>query len=201
MKATTALLLAAAALSGCASVTPTKEIQQAFAIYDIKTEGVSQGKINDAVKTALQKNMSAVQFANGLPPSPLPEKAPRFKMVSPFKGSKFEALAKAQGQNLESPVCDDATLSANGRDSSMGSYGEGTTFFACVMPYQGGLSLNIHTSFEKTSGALSPAVLAATLMRPLVGDSSQFIPRTIKSIVEGVQATGAKVTLVESYPN
>ncbi len=53
----------------------------------------------------------------------------------------------------------------------------------------------------KASGAISAATLGATIMRPFVGDSGQFIPRTIAQIVEGVQQTGATVRLVEAYPS
>ncbi len=62
-----------------------------------------------------------------------------------------------------------------------------------------GHSLNIYTTFTKVSGSVSAATLGATLMRPFVGDSGQFIPRTIGQIVEGLQKTGAAVTLVEAY--
>jgi hypothetical protein len=60
--------------------------------------------------------------------------------------------------------------------------------------------LNIHTTFTKASGAFSAATLGATLAGSVVGDTSQFIPRTIKAIVDGVAATGATVKLVEAYP-
>jgi hypothetical protein len=41
-------------------------------------------------------------------------------------------------------------------------------------------------------------VLGATLARTVVGDSSQFIPRTIAAMVDSVKATGAASTLVEA---
>lgn len=68
------------------------------------------------------------------------------------------------------------------------------------MPYQGGWSLNVYTTFRKASGAFNAQTLAATLMRPLTGDSSQFIPRTINSMAEAVKATGATARLVEAFP-
>lgn len=190
----------ALALAGCASTTPTRELSSGYAVFDIKAGlEIGPARIADAVKVALQKNMSAVQVVNGIPPSPLPEKAPRFQLVSPFKGN-LAALAAASGQSVQVPTCEGAILTANARDSSMARYGEGTTFFACLMPYQGGYSLNVYTTFTKASGAFNASVLAATLMRPVVGDSSQFIPRTIAAMVEGVKQTGASVTLAEAYP-
>jgi len=186
--------------AGCASTTPTRETSAGYAVYDVKAgPDVGSARIAEAIKVALQKNTSRVQIVNGIPPSPLPEKAPRFALESPFKGSNLGALAAAAGQSVQVPSCDGAILTANARDSSMATYGEATSFFACLMPYQGGYSLNVYTTFSKASGSFNAATLAATLARPLVGDTSQFIPRTLGQIVAGVQQTGATVTLLEAY--
>jgi hypothetical protein len=136
---------------------------------------------------------------NGIPPSPLPEKAPRFKLVSPY-GANLSALAAASGQSVQVPTCEGAIVTANAVDSSMRQYGEGTTFFVCLMPYQGGYALNVYSTFSKASGGFSAKSLGTDLARSVVGDSSQFIPRTIANIVDSVKATGATVTLVEAYP-
>jgi hypothetical protein len=193
-------LAAVLTLGACASATPTRELSSGYAVFDIQAgPQIGPARIAEAVKLALQKNMSQVQLSNGIPPSPLPEKAPRFALVSPFKGSGLAALAASQGQSLQVPTCEGAILTANARDSSMARYGEGTTFFACVMPYQGGYSLNVYTTFAKASGGFSAATLGATLARTVVGDSSQFIPRTIAAVVDGVKATGAEVKLIEAY--
>ena len=197
----TATLLFTVGLAGCAGTTPTREISAGYAVFDVKAgPEIGHARVVEAVKLALQKNMSAVQISNGIPPSPLPDKSPRFQLVSPFKGSNMGALAAATGQNLQVPTCEGAILTANARDTSMAGYGEGTTFFACLMPYQGGYGLNVYTTFTKASGAFSAATLGATLARTVVGDSSQFIPRTIASMVDAVKATGATVTMLEAYP-
>ncbi|HQC95199.1 MAG TPA: hypothetical protein PK306_05785 [Aquabacterium sp.] len=191
----------AAALAGCAATTPTREMSSGYAIIDIRGgQEIGHARIAEAVRTALQKNTTAVRLHNGIPPSPLPEKAPRFQLVSPFKGSALGALAASSGQNMQVPTCEGAILVANAADTSKVRYGESTTFFACVMPYAGGWSLNVYTTFDKASGAFNAATLGATLARTVVGDSSQFIPRTIASMVEALNATGARATVVESYP-
>jgi len=194
--------LSALALAACGTTTPTRELSQGYAVFDVKARPViGPARISEAVKTALQKNMSSVQITNGIPPSPLPEKMPRFQLVSPFKpGTGLAAIVALQGQAMQVPVCEGATMTANARDTSMRRYGEGSSFFACVMPYQGGYALNVYTTFSKASGAFSADVLAASLMRPLVGDSSQFIPRTVASVVEALKQTGAEVRLAEAYP-
>jgi hypothetical protein len=188
-------------LGGCASTTPTTETSVAYAIYDIKAgPEVTPGRVAEAVKVALQSNTSQVQIVNSIPPSPLPEKAPRFQLLSPFKGTNLEALAGASAQAYKVPTCEGAILTATAGATGMAKYGEATSFFACVMPYQGGYSLNIYARFNKASGAFTSATLVATLAQPLVGDSSKFIPRTIGAIVAGVKETGATVTLVEAFP-
>lgn len=189
-----------AVLTGCASTTPTRESSQGYAIFDVKGD-VPTARAAEAIKVALQKNMTGVQISHGLPPSPLPDKAARFQLVSPFKaGSGIAALAASSGQTLQVPTCEGAILTANGRDSSYAKYGEATTFFACLMPYKGGYGLNIFTTFSKASGGFNAATLGATLARTVTGDSSQFIPRTIASIVDSLKATGATVELIEAYP-
>lgn len=196
------ILASVVTIAGCASTTPTREVTVSYAIFDIKAgPEVGAGRISEAVKTALQKNTTKVQFTNSIPPSPLPEKAPRFQLVSPFKGTSFAALAAASGQQMQVPTCEGAIMTANAHDGSMSQYGEGTTFFACLMPYQGGFALDIYTTYSKASGGFSAATLGATLARTVVGDSSQFIPRTIQQIVDSVKQTGAAVALVEAYPD
>lgn len=194
-------LIIAATVAGCASTTPTRETSQGYAIFDVKGD-VSPTKAGEAIKLALQKKMTGVQVSHGLPPSPLPDKPGRFQLVSPFKaGSGLAAMAASSGQSLQVPTCEGATLTANGRDSSFAKYGEATTFFVCLMPYKAGYALNVFTTYSKASGGFNAATLGATLARTVSGDSSQFIPRTIASLVEALSATGANVELLEAYPN
>lgn len=194
--------LAAIMLSACGTLTPTREVTEGYAIFDVKAGAdVSPAKLTHAVRASLQKNMSAVQITTGIPPAAVPEKIPRFQLVSPFgTGSGIAAVAAAQGQSLKVPVCEGAILTANARDTSMRRYGEGTSFFACLMTYRGGYALSVYTTFSKASGAFNSQVLAATLMRPLVGDSSQFINRAIADMVQALKGVGAEVALVEAYP-
>lgn len=83
------------------------------------------------------------------------------------------------------PTCDRAILTANARDSSMAEYGDGTSFSACLMPFQCGDGLNDYTTVTEACGAVSAATPGATLARTVVGDSSQLIARTIAQRVEG----------------
>lgn len=201
IKAAAVVMLGAGVLGGCASMKPTMETRGSYVIYDIKAgEGVSPGKISEAVKGALQKNMSSVQIKNSIPPYPLPEKPGRFQMVNPYKGTGMEAMIARSGQSFETPTCSDAILTAYSADTGMAKYGETTSFFLCVLPYQGGYHMDIYVSFTKKTGSFSVDTMAAGLVSSMTGDSSQFIPRTIKSVVDAVAATGAAPVLIEQFP-
>lgn len=56
-------------------------------------------------------------------------------------------------------------------------------------------------TFTKASGALSINSIGASIARKLVGDSSQLTPRIINSLIKSIQSTGAKVAVVEAYPD
>ena len=73
MKSICFFVLAAllAALFGCASTTPTREVSSAYAIYDIQAgPEVPTSRIVEEVKVALQQYTSEVRIVNGIPPSP-----------------------------------------------------------------------------------------------------------------------------------
>ena len=59
--------------------------------------------------------------------------------------------------------------------------------------------MDIHVSYARASGATSSAVLGATLARTVVGDASQFIPRTVGAVRGAAQSLGATVSVVNSY--
>lgn len=185
-------------LAGCGGMgTKTNETVSSYAIYDIKpAPGVTAGQIGQAIKGVLQKNMSSVQINSGIPPSPLPEQPGRFQLRNPFKGSNLAALTG----NMQMPTCDNAMITATSQDSAMAKYGEKTAFFLCVLPYTAGYHVDMYMTFQRKSGAFSTEALGATLMRPFVGDSSQFIPRTVKEILAAVEQAGATTSLVEQYP-
>lgn len=192
---------AALILAGCASTTPTVERESAYAIYRVTpAEGVTPAQMSQAIQAALQRNTSEVKISRNIPPSPLPEVPPRFQLSNPFAGSGFAALAARGGANLQVATCEGSLMSAVAHDTSMSDYGEGTQFTTCLWQYQSGYHLDVFTSFTRSSGGSSASMLGATLARKVVGDSSQFIPRTINDIVAQLEATGSTVELVESYP-
>lgn len=194
-----ALASSACLLAACGGMgTKTTETISSYAIYDVAPgAGIGAGEITEAIKQSLRRSMTSVNINSGIPPSPLPEKPGRFQLTNPLKGSALGALA---GAGAVFPSCEGALVTAISHDSALAAYGENTMFFLCLLPYTGGYHVDIYVSFTRRSGGFSTHTLAATLMRPLTGDSSQFIPRTVQGIVSDIEKAGATVRLVEQYP-
>lgn len=189
------------AMSGCASLTPTREVVEGYKIYDIKTEynAATTTKLAGELKKAMQLNAKDVQFSNGLPPSPLPEKPQRFQLTNPFKGATgFMAMAAASNE-VVIPSCEGAVIQATSKDDFAGA--ENTVFFVCLMPYQQGYHMNVYHRFTKVSGGVGAAALSRAIVSSAAGDSSQFIPRTVLALETAVKNAGAIPTVVETYPN
>ncbi len=201
MKINIVALAVVASLSvvGCksTSLTETKETRRNYVVYDLKVpEGVSSSEMANAIKTALQANTSKVKITEDLPPYPLPKESPRFQLVNPF--SSNSNLAALAGGSFRLPTCDGALVYAQATDSSMSSYGENTQFYTCLWQYEGGYHVDVYTQFDIKTGGLSN--LGTDLVRGVMGDSSQFIPRTISSIKSNLGALNAEATLVTAYP-
>jgi len=174
-------VVACSILASCASMTPTKE----------RSEG--------SLKKALQKNSDNAVFTNNIPPYPLPKKPGRFQVVNPFANSNMGALMASQGGGIRIPKCDKSPFTGMAQGNFAGS--EETTFFICLQPYEKGYHLDVYYSFTKVSGGFSTEALGKSLAQSVVGDSSQFIPRTIADLEEAAQSSGAKLELIESYPD
>lgn len=193
-------LIASLGLMGCqnTSLTKTKETKRSYAVFDLKVaDNVSSTDMAKAIKTALQSNTSSVKITEDLPPYPLPKESPRFQLVNPFAGNS--ALSALAGGALRMPTCDGALVYAQATDSSMNSHGENTQFYTCLWQYEGGYHVDIYAQFDIVTGGLEN--LGRDLVRGVMGDSSQFIPRTIASIRDNLNALNAETTLVTAYPS
>lgn len=181
-------------LTGCVSSTkPTQQMTRSLVTYNVT--GVPYDVVANAVTRGLQgTNADAVHIDRSFPPATLPPTPARLELKSPFGNSNLGALAEASGQRIQVPSCTGAPYIATGADNSMARYGEATGYYVCLWPHQGGVNLDIYTSFQIQSGGL--ANLGADIARSVVGDSSQFIQRSIEAVIQNVQATGATVTKV-----
>ncbi|WP_398313436.1 hypothetical protein [Zoogloea sp.] len=81
----------------------------------------------------------------------------------------------------------------------MAQYGEQTSFFLCVLPYKDGYHIDIHATFVRASRGFTPQGISSAVGRSLIGDSSQFIPRTMNNVRAAAESIGGKVTVVDSY--
>lgn len=185
------------ALAACAGMTPTVTRQEAYAIYDIKGVSSPAVGVSDAITHALQKNMTGVRISKEIPPSPLPTSPQRFFLNEMFKGNGFAAAA---GVSFKVPNCPGSMLTTMASNEAMAKYGENTTFFVCLQPYAGGYWMTVYSTFSKRTGATTPAAIGVDLARAFVGDSSQFILRTVNDLIAAVKGTGGTVTLLKAYP-
>ncbi|KQH89084.1 hypothetical protein [Vibrio fluvialis] len=200
IKVVSLAFLTTVGLAGCqsTSLTETKETKRSYAVYDLKVpEGVSSSDMAKAIKTALQANTSSVKITEDLPPYPLPKESPRFELVNPFGNNS--ALAALAGGAVKLPACNGALVYAQAADTSMNAHGENTQFYTCLWQYDGGYHVDIYTQFDISTGGL--ANLGKDLVRGVMGDSSQFIPRTILSIKNNLKELNADSTLVTAYPS
>ncbi|MBE4583292.1 hypothetical protein BOO34_18665 [Vibrio navarrensis] len=97
------------------------------------------------------------------------------------------------------PTCEGALVYAQAADTSMSQHGENTQFYTCLWQYKEGYHVDIYTQFQIESGGL--ANLGQDLVRGVMGDSSQFIPRTIGNIKSNLEALNVKADLVDAYPD
>lgn len=201
-KAISAITVFAGVLTGCSTLTPTTETQESYAIYDIKKNpNLKDSELSDTIRKALQSSLDGVRISRSIPQSPLPEEPSRFKLEQPLQASHMSLMAASAGISLRSPTCEHSILTANASHNSMSSYGESTSFFLCLIPYQSGYHLNLYSTYTKSTGGFGARALGHSLARAVVGDTSSQSQRTFDVIVEELKKNGAQLTLVEAFPS
>jgi hypothetical protein len=196
MKFILAMLLATTLL-GCqsTSLTRTTETRKSYVIYNIEqSDSVTPTQMAKAIKTALQESTTSVRIIEDLPPYPLPEVSPRFTLVNPFS-AKMSALAGG----IKIPTCEGSLVFASATDDSYGSSGENTQFYTCLWQYKDGYHVDIYIQYQISHGGLDN--LGKDLVREVMGDSSQFIPRTIRNIKNEINSLNVDSTFVTAYPD
>ena len=186
-------------LTGCASMKPTYHAESTFVIYDVKPAALDRNQLLKAVLDAVQTSASKLRVNREIPPAELPTTPGRFELQDPFANSRMGALLASQAQNIRVPVCKNALMTVSTDNTSMAQYGEQTSFFLCVLPYKDGYHIDIHATFVRASSGLTPQGISAAVGRSLIGDSSQFIPRTMNNVRAAAEVVGGKVTVIDSY--
>ena len=196
IKIITFAIIIGSILSSCASSTRIKERTEGYRVYDIK--GGNLSSIASNLKTAIRKNSDKATFSNNIPPHPLPLKPARFELTNPFGNSGIGALFASQGESIKIPKCDNSPFTSMSQGNFSGS--ENTTFFVCIQPYSEGNHMDVYYSFTKSSGGFNPQSLGKSLAQSVLGDSSQFIPRTMAALEKAVQEAGGSIKIVNAYP-
>lgn len=182
--------------TGCVT-TPTTSIENGYAIYNIEAPFNKHNEITKAITEGAKTHTSEIRVKKEIPPHPLPQYPGRFQLTSIKLTGNFAALA---ANFPKQPSCKGSMMDINAVNTGMSSYGEETRYFMCLMPYEGGFHLDVYTTFTIKTGGFSTRTIGADIARSMIGDSSQFMSKTLNSIVEKVNETGLKMSVVEVYP-
>lgn len=202
MKKIIALATATGLLSGCgtinnALVEKTKSIEY-YRIFDIKTDA-ERSVVAEAASDGLGRNVNDAQEANPIPTSvDLPEKAGRFTLAEPFKGSGFAALVAAGGQlGVKIATCDGAAWTAKANRSITGQSELNLT--ACLFQYKEGYHLDLYATFTKKEGGIME--LSRKMSSAMVGTPEEWTEKTFLDIVRKIrEVTNADINYIEGYP-
>ncbi|HJV76096.1 MAG TPA: hypothetical protein VJ654_17880 [Noviherbaspirillum sp.] len=194
-------LLLGSTLSGCSSLTPSFETQEAYVVIDGAgpTNPAAMEKVLTEVTKAVKTQVSSVRASRIAPPVPLPSAPGNFSVNDMGGGSGFGAVMQSRGIALRTPRCESAVLNLSSSDSGLAGYGQQTQYFVCVIPYATGYRTAVYASYSKASGLLSPATIGASLGGMLVGEGSQFIPRLMAEVKTAMEANLRNVKVVQSY--
>jgi len=184
-----------AILAGCSAMTPTTTTESSFVIFDVQPATVDRRQLLDAITEAVQKNQSQVRVTKDIQTGDLPDKPVRFTLKDPFANTNIGALMARSGQSMKTPVCDSPVLTLASENSSVSG---NTSFFLCVVRYTMGYSVNIYSTFTSTSGGISVGAMSKALAKSVVGDSSQYIPRTMNDVRAAAESAGGTVTILDS---
>ena len=165
-----------------------------YAVYDLRGANLNVETIESAVLDAVKLYARNARVQQGIPPSPYPA-TPAHMTIG----------RRPQGGPM--PECAGELFSIDGFDTSMAKYGESTYHRACLFPYQGGYRVNYFAIFGMQSGAgnRNPNVLAAMLGRAMagavgLGNSSNFINKTLERMEGNLKEQGVEARLVQLHP-
>jgi hypothetical protein len=191
------VVILAATLGGCASMTPTVATRTSYAVYEVETPtGVTSVQIGEAILGAMRTKASGLQITRGLVPSPLPDTAAKLELVDALKDAGVHEVGATDPVTGKRPVCDGAVMWAGAEDLSKSGYGEWTTYFVCLVPYHSGFHLDTYVALTAPSDWRNPV----TFTRSVLGAPGEHVARNLKAVTDAVESTGATTKLIESSP-
>ena len=196
-----ATTVALASLTGCDTVNnfmnERLETVEYYRIYDIKTDA----KIKPVADAALKglTFTSTPKVTRHIPTwKTLPEEPGRFTTTDMFSSnSNLARLMASSGTQAKVAVCNGAVWTAV---ADRGSSSDGAKLFACLWPYKGGYHLDMFATFTKRSGG-GLAEISRQAAYAMVGTPEQWVEKMLLDAPREIRnQTGAKVTIVEAYP-
>lgn len=194
-------LASVAVLSGCNSLNsalnPRTETVEYYRIYDIETTAKIKPVIDAALKGLSYTTTPKVQ--RNIPNwSELPDKPGRFQTQEIFnENSNLARLMMASGSGAPKvATCKGAIWTAvadrDGKESN-------AKLYACLWPYKKGYHLDMYATFSKQSGGLKE--ISRQLAYAMTGTPEEWVEKMLLDAPREIRkATGAKVTIIEAYP-
>lgn len=187
--------------AGCGTVNNAlvekRKTVEYYRIFDIKTTADRQNVI-EAASNGLGMNVNDAQEASPIFTDEVPEKPGKFKLVNPFQGSAFAALASSGGNlGFKVATCDGAVWTAQATRSIAGS--DELRLTACIFPYKEGYNLDLYATFTKLQGGLMQ--ISRSMAAAMVGTPEEWTEKTFLDIVRNIHTqTNADIKFLEGYP-
>lgn len=189
-------------LSGCGTannyLVQKQRTVEYYRIFDLKTSA-SRQTVAKAASDGLGRNVNSAEEATPIPSSSeLPATPGRFKLVNPFEGTAFAALAARGGSvGMRVATCDGASWTATAKRNIQGSNSLRLT--ACLFQYKEGYHLDLYAVFVKQEGGIFQ--VSRDMANAVVGTPEEWTEKTFLDIVRSIRnATSAQVALLEAQP-
>ena len=174
----------------------TKTVEY-YRIFDIKTTA-NYKTVSKAASDGLGRNVNNAQESTPIQSSAeIPEKAGRFRLEEPFRGTALAALAGSPaGVGMRVAKCEGASWTALAlRDAGSSKL----RLTACLFRYVDGYHLDLYAVFSKEEGGIFQ--ISRSLAYATVGTPEEWTEKTFLDIVRSIRNNvGAEITLLEADP-
>ncbi len=203
------ILLSISALVSCGAtnnaMTKKYKTTEQYRIFDIQTS-TPRFEMADFVSNGIGRTVADMNESRPIPDGlPLPEKAPRFKVVKQQLTGNMAAFMAMSGRGAPQTIqCDGAAWVGSAHRPHVGTTG-GISFTACLFPYKNGYHLDFYSVYTKKEGfTLNPLELGKKLGASLAGAAGSpegFVDQTVSETMQFIHDnTDSKIEFLEGYP-